>query len=262
MSAGGLLTSDGVAAFEHDDMGFGGGCGGGGGDASFEVDVAVEAGVGGGGSAACEDGRANDGPSNSSSLQGQNHASIATQDFVSAAAVALARHVAAFSPSAAQSRKNCEDSAGVPGTQVMTNRAAAALAEHLLSLHRDTLVVSKALTQHMLGRSVRPQHASPRISEAVFDGPPAPPCSPHASQAEADEAEVAAALARHLRSVQDAATLLNDASSCDSPGSHDTCTVARALASHALNTEPEASALLECHTMMVASVLAQQALGR
>eukprot|EP00439_Symbiodinium_sp_Y106_P055095 s1562_g7.t1 len=195
-----LLPEDGREVNGFEDTAEEGGGGIGGGTAcDLEVPAVVEGGAGGASSAPTEE----CGPT------------TPTEDFISAARIALARHVLNFStPPGAQSTHRSSRSRVDEGgpvsileelretDEIAEMAAAKALAEHLLQLHQDTQLTSKALARHLLSF---PESAG--LGSALSDEPPGPPpCSPHGQaetwQREASE-DVAAALARHLMTLEE-----------------------------------------------------------
>lgn len=151
-------------------------------------DSAVEGGGGMGGGAACDleaPAVAQGGGGASSAPTEECGPTTPTDDFISAARIALARHVFNFStPSGAQSSHRSSSSRVDGGGPVsileevreteMTEMAAAkALAEHLLKLHQDTQLTSKALARHLLSF---PESAG--LGSALSDEPPGPSLQP------------------------------------------------------------------------------------
>ncbi|CAE7469360.1 unnamed protein product, partial [Symbiodinium sp. CCMP2456] len=257
---GSLLPEDGreVHGFEDSAVEGGGGMGGG---AACDLEVLAVAEGGGGGA--------------SSAPTEECGPTTPTEDFISAARIALARHVFSFStpPGAESSHRSSSsrvDGGGpvlileeLPETDMTEMAAAKALAEHLLKLHQDTQLTSKALARHLLSF---PESAG--LGSALSDEPPGPPpCSPHGQTWQRDSSEeAAAALARHLMTLEEGKLLE------ESPASRDACvssnpsveitTVARALAHQVLNMEVGSGAqICDPDTVAVARALAHHALG-
>ena len=251
---------------------------GGGGGGSFDIPVDTQGGVG------TSDDLQDSCDPTGSGPHGQERGDVTpTQSYVTAAAIALARHVASFCVASTRSSRRCsecqEDCEAATSTRMsrrpteeLTNDAAKSLAQHLLSLHQDTMVVSRALAHHVHIPHHGVGHSLTGYDASTDEPPGPPPCSPHALagpwQTERDEAEVAEALARHLLTLQPETREESQAHghapvTCPS-GDAELCTVARALAQHVLTLDRDAEApAQEIHsdTIAVARALAQHALG-